>query len=668
MLLKTCLFLLLLFCFFLHQNLASSHGFLFNGFLGTNLTLQGLATITPTGLLMLTNATKQVTGRAFHPSKFSFRNPSNGHIFSFSTTFAFGVVSVDPQLSGHGIFFVISPTEDFSCATGSQYLGLFNLSNNGSPSNHLFAVELDTILNPEFLDVNDNHVGIDIDGLRSFNSSPAGYYSDDDQLSFRNLTLRSGRMMQVWVDYDGEETRLDVTLAPVPMVKPRKPLLSSKIDLAGVLMDSMFVGFTSTNGPFLTSHYVLGWSFNVNGTAKALDYSLLPPLPAARSSSGRWKLFYILLPLASAMFAVMAIAGALLINWRKAKYAEELEEWEIDYSPHRFSYKELHRATGGFREAELLGIGGFGRVYKGVLPSSKSEIAVKRVLSSPESRQGMREFVAEVVSLGRLCHRNLVPLLGYCRRKGELLLVYRYMRNSSLDRLLHDSGKPVLGWAARMKIIKGVAAALLYLHQDWDQVVVHRDVKASNVLLDEEFNARLGDFGLARLYDHGSDLKSSRVVGTMGYLAPELARTGKSSTATDVFAFGTFVLEVVCGRRPVISGEEEQVVLVDWVVENWRKGAIAETRDTRMGEEDELEEVELVLKIGLLCSHPLPAARPSMRQTVRYLEKEEPMPELSPANMSFSVFALLHNDGFDDYLMPFPSPATASSVTSSSIE
>ncbi|KAG6518255.1 hypothetical protein ZIOFF_021659 [Zingiber officinale] len=170
-------------------------------------------------------------------------------------------------------------------------------------------------------------------------------------------------------------------------------------------------------------------------------------------------------------------------------------------------------------------------------------------------------------------------------------------------------------------IIKGVAAGLLYLHQDWEQVVIHRDIKASNVLLDEEFNARLGDFGLARLYDHGADLTSTNVVGTMGYLAPELARTGKPSTAADVFAFGTFVLEVVCGRRPVSSSTEEQVVLVDWVVENWRTGSITSTRDARMGvEEYEAEEVELALKVGLLCSHPLPAARPSIRQTMRYLE------------------------------------------------
>ncbi|XP_074565395.1 L-type lectin-domain containing receptor kinase SIT2-like [Curcuma longa] len=662
MLLKTCLFLLLLFFFFLFQTIAaSSDGFLFNGFRGVNLTLEGLATITTTGLLMLTNTTKEIADHAFYPSKFNFKNPSDGSVFSFSTTFVFGIVSVDPNLSGHGIVFIISPTEDFSSAIGSQYLGLVNLSSNGESSNHLFAVELDTIQNPEFGDINDNHVGVDINGLRSRNSSHAGYYPDDGQ-PLNNLTLRSGQVMQVWVDYDGKERRVDVTLAPARMTKPKKPLLSTKIDLAGVLMDSMFVGFASATGPFLTSHYILGWSFSVNGTAQALDFSLLPSLPRTKSSD-RSKLFDVLLPLASAIFVLAAITVALLIVRRKMTYAEELEEWEMDYSSHRFSYKDLHRATRGFRDKELLGIGGFGRVYKGVLPSSRSEIAVKRV--SHESRQGMREFIAEVVSLGRLCHRNLVPLLGYCRRKRELLLVYDYMRNGSLDKFLHDSGKPALSWAARLKIIKGVAAGLLYLHQDWEQVVIHRDIKASNVLLDEEFNARLGDFGLARLYDHGADLTSTNVVGTMGYLAPELARTGKSSTATDVFAFGTFVLEVVCGRRPVSSSTEEQVVLVDWVVQNWRTGSITATRDARMGEEYEAEEVELALKVGLLCSHPLPAARPSMRQTMRYLEGEEPLPELSPTYMSFSVFALLHNDGFDDYLMSFPSTATASGSATS---
>jgi len=163
-------------------------------------------------------------------------------------------------------------------------------------------------------------------------------------------------------------------------------------------------------------------------------------------------------------------------------------------------------------------------VYKGVLSASGQEIAVKMV--SHGSRQGVREFVAEVVSIGRLRHRNLVQLLGYCRREGELLLVYDYMENGSLDRYLHDQHAPTLSWHERYRIIRGVATGLLYLHEDWEQVVIHRDVKPSNVLLDAGMNARLGDFGLARLYDHGTVPQSTRVVGTIGYLAPELMRMG----------------------------------------------------------------------------------------------------------------------------------------------
>jgi serine/threonine protein kinase len=145
----------------------------------------------------------------------------------------------------------------------------------------------------------------------------------------------------------------------------------------------------------------------------------------------------------------------------------------------------------------------------------------------------MKEFVAEVVSLGRLRHRNVMHLLGYCRRKGELLLVYEYMPNGSLDKHLHDHDNPNLDWGQRFKIIKGVASGLLYLHEDWEKVVVHRDVKASNVLLDAEMNSRLGDFGLARLYDHGTDPNTTHVVG---YLAPELGHRGKATPCTDVWA------------------------------------------------------------------------------------------------------------------------------------
>ncbi|KAK9168364.1 hypothetical protein Syun_000504 [Stephania yunnanensis] len=306
---------------------------------------------------------------------------------------------------------------------------------------------------------------------------------------------------------------------------------------------------------------------------------------------------------------------------KRKRYEEIREDWEKEYGPQRFSYKDLYKATEGFKDKALLGSGGFGNVYRGTLLKSKVEVAIKRV--SHESTQGTKEFVAEIASLGKLRHRNMVPLQGYCRRSGELLLVYDYMSNGSLDKYLFTNERLKLSWTQRCKILQGVASALVYLHEEWEQVVLHRDVKASNVLLDADFNGRLGDFGLARLYDHGEIPQSTHVVGTLGYLAPELTRTGKATTMTDVFAFGAFMLEVACGRRPVVQQElPEKMILVDWVHDCWRKGSILETSDPSLGDDYVMEHMELVLKLGLLCSHLSPDARPSMRHVLHCLEGE----------------------------------------------
>jgi serine/threonine protein kinase len=186
-----------------------------------------------------------------------------------------------------------------------------------------------------------------------------------------------------------------------------------------------------------------------------------------------------------------------------------------------------------------------------------------------------------------------------------------------------------LDWSRRFHIIKGVAAGLLYLHEDWEQVVIHRDIKASNVLLDGEMNGRLGDFGLARLYDHGTDPQTTHVVGTMGYIAPELARMGKASTLTDVFAFGVFLLEVTCGRRPIVQKEFQEcpVLLADLVLQQWRDGSLADMVDERLQNNYNFDEACLALKLGLLCSHQLPCTRPCMRQVVQYLDGNAPFPD-----------------------------------------
>jgi serine/threonine protein kinase len=597
--------------------------------------------IASTGLLEVTNKTAQLKGHAVYPTPLRFRRSPGGPVRFFSTSFVFGIILPSSNLSGHGMFFFVG-RDNFSAALPSQYLGLLNNLNNGNAANHVFGVELDTIQNTEFRDPNDNHVGIDVNSLDSVNVSHAGYYDDE----FHDLLLISGKPMQVWVDYDGETAQINVFLAPLKMAKPCRPLVSATHNLSDVLLEPAYVGFSSSTGTVRSLHYVLGWSFAMDGPAPAINIGSLPKLPNF-GPNPRSKVLDVVLPITTAAFVLTVVVIVIsLVRWR-LKYAEIREDWEVEFGPHRFSYKDLFRATEGFKTKMLLGTGGFGRVYRGVLPKSKLDVAVKRV--SHESRQGIKE----VVSIGRLRHRNLVQLVGYCRRKGELLLVYDYMPNGSLEKYLYGGHETHLDWAQRFRIVKGVASGLLYIHEDWEQVVIHRDVKASNVLLDGEMNARLVDFGLARLYDHGADLQTTHVVGTMECIAPELARTGKASPLTDVFAFGAFVLEVVCGRRPVeYSMPDNRLMLVDRVLDHWHKEVLLEMVDQRIQGKYVPDEALLALKLGLLCSHPLPGVRPSMRQIMQYLDGDDiAVPELTPSHLSFSMLALMQSEGFDSVVL-----------------
>lgn len=572
---------------------------------------------------------------------------------SFSATFVFAILSVYTDLSAHGMAFIVARDRNFSAALAGQYLGLTDIKNNRNHSNHFFAVELDTIQNNELNDVNANHVGANINGLISLQSHPAGYYDDNDG-SFRNLTLISREAMQVWVDYDDKIAEITVTMAPLTMGRPVKPLFTGTYNLTTVVTDVAYVGFSSATGTINTRHYVLGWSFAMNGPAPVIDVAKLPKLPRV-GPKPRSKVLEIVLPIATGTFVLAVGTIVILLLCRHRRYAEVREDWELEFGPHRFSYKDLFHATQGFEDKHLLGIGGFGRVYKGILAESKMEIAVKKV--SHDSKQGIKEFVAEVVSIGRLQHHNLAPLLGYCRRRDELFLVYEYMPNGSVDKYLHSrEDKLKLNWAQRWAIIKGIASCLVYLHEEWEKVVIHRDIKASNVLLDSDMNGRLGDFGLARLYDHGTDPHTTRVVGTMGYLAPELGHTSKATPLTDVFAFGIFILEVTCGQRPITpSSRDSQIILVDWILEQWNNGSLPDTVDKRLESNYNVDEACLALKLGMLCSHPFANARPTMRQVMQYLHGEMPLPEMTPTDLSFQMMAIMQNEGFDEFNMAYRS-------------
>ncbi|EEF30839.1 L-type lectin-domain containing receptor kinase V.9 [Ricinus communis] len=575
--------------------------------------------------------------QVYYKVPFQFKNSTTSPVISFSTTFIFAVVTKDPEFSGHGLAFAISPSDGIPEAFPNQYLGLFNATNNGKGSNHIVAVELDTDQDFQFDDIDNNHLGIDINGLVSIKSASAGYYTND-RGRFRELDIKSGTAMQVWVEYNSKHQQFNVTIHPISIPKPELPLLSLTRDLSPYFFEFMHVGFSSASGS-KSSHYILGWSFKINGQADEINLSHLPDIPGITVGKGDddddddddggysklQKMLVVILSLVGGMFLLILIFGALMIS-RRRKFIQVLEDWEVLYGPYRFTYKDLFIATKGFRDKELLGKGGFGRVYRGTLAFSNVQIAVKRI--SHDSSQGMREFIAEIATIGRLRHPNLVRLLGYCRRRNELFLIYDYMPNGSLDKFLYRLPNSTLNWKQRFKIIKDVASALFYLHQQWVQVIIHRDIKPGNVLIDHDMNARLGDFGLAKLCDHGNDPQTSHVAGTPGYIDPEIVQSGKSNTCTDIYAFGVFMLEVACGRKPVEPRTSpDKVMLIEWVMNCWEKGAILETADFRLGNEYVIHEVELVLKLGLLCSHPVAAARPTMSSVVQLLDGAARLPD-----------------------------------------
>ncbi|KAK8949854.1 L-type lectin-domain containing receptor kinase S.4 [Platanthera guangdongensis] len=630
--------------------LSQNDEFQFAGFKSGNITLGGVAEADNTGILRLTNETLRLIGHAFYPVPIRFKKPADGSPFSFSTAFAFAIIPEYPKLGGHGLAFAITNSSSLPGALPSQYLGLLNDKNMGNASDHLFAVEFDTVQDFEFGDINDNHVGVNLNNLASNKSVPAP------------VNLKSGETIQAWIDYDSARKVLDVWL-DTSSAKPAHPILSYAVDLSPIFLDEMYVGFSASTGLLASSHYLFGWNFKMNGAAKSLDLSSLPSLPKQKKKN------YALLiaaPASALLFLIAALIAAGYLFY-KIKTADVIETWELVTGPHRFNYKELKHATKGFREKELLGQGGFGKVYRGVLPGTKEQVAVKRV--SHESKQGLHEFVAEIASIGRLRHRNLVRMQGWCRRRADLLLVYEYMPNGSLDKYLfgRDPFSPMLTWPIRFGIIRGVAAALLYLHEEWEHVVLHRDVKASNVLLDGELNGRLGDFGLAKLYERGANPSTTRVVGTLGYIAPELSRTGKATPATDVFAFGALVLEVVCGRRPIeTKSAPDELVLVDWVWEKWTAGRWREAVDPRLSGVFDGREAEVAFRVGLMCSHPVPASRPSMRAVAKFLGDGFSAEALELPSSPPTTGGGSHEVGFEDFVHSYPSSSFEKASWSSS--
>lgn len=575
------------------------------------------------------------SGRASYSHPVPLWDEATGEVTSFTTRFSFvikfnysGKAKYAP--SDGLAFFLSSYPSEMPPFDGGGLLGLFTNSTcmNSSAAAPIVAVEFDTYQNE--WDQSSDHIGIDVNSINSTAVKPL------PSLSLSSVT----EPMVASVSYNNSTRMLAVMLQMAPQDGGKRYELNSTVDLKSLLPAQVAIGFSAASGWSEERHQVLTWSFNSTLVAsEERRENATRGRPAAAVLAG--------VVVASVVVVGASICLFVMIRRRRISRRRTREEYEMGGSddfdmndefeqgtgPRRFLYSQLATATNDFSEDGKLGEGGFGSVYRGVLSEPAGvHVAVKRI--SKTSKQGRKEYASEVSIISRLRHRNLVQLVGWCHGRGDFLLVYELVPNGSLDAHLYGGGA-TLPWPTRYEIALGLGSALLYLHSGYEKCVVHRDIKPSNIMLDSAFAAKLGDFGLAKLVDHGDASQTTAVLaGTMGYMDPEYAASGKASTASDVYSFGIVLLEMCCGRRPVLLQEQSiRSRLLEWVWDLHGRGAILEAADERLrGGELELDakQVECVMVVGLWCAHPDRGVRPSIKQALAALQFEAPLPALPP--------------------------------------
>ncbi|KAG0617000.1 hypothetical protein M758_5G157700 [Ceratodon purpureus] len=647
-------------------------------------------------------------GRLLYKDRVRMKDSSSGAVASFNTTFTFQItglnywVNADGFLHGDGMAFTFTRNSNFTDESTGGSLCLIREENNGMASNRLFAVEFDTFQNAPYNDTSNNHVGVDINSM----ASTWSYNLCGGTL--RNCTyLCNGGYFTAWIDYDSGSQKLQVFLANgssynnVP--KPTTPIINASlpslaVPLADLVDDYMYVGFSASTGAMSEVHQIQSWKFATSGMPEAIAVPPPDPLPNPTPKSATGRTVGIIVGVV--VGAILALLGLCfcIARYRIRRSPAQQDKFSLvdqNLVPRAFTHRELCKATKNFSKSELLGSGGFGAVYKGTLPSG-ALVAVKRMRH--ESKHGEESFQAEAASLSQIRHRNLVQLRGWCQEEEQLFLVYDYMSNGSLDEwLYHRKELATFPLTLRHSVLSGVAAALSYLHEECAQCVLHRDIKSSNVLLNGELNAYLGDFGLARLIDHRKMEKTTMMAGTLGYMAPEMPHTGKATKESDVYSFGVLILEVMCGTRPLDMTviERGEGVLVDRVWRAHEAGYILRIADSRLGtfplnsnahpksipfgeldneshilmhapDAAAMEDMKLItnlLHLGLLCCNPNPEDRPPTRLVAQLLQSSENMEMSMPPLPVCKPHAHYSKPGFS-HLAMIPSTDITSSLSS----
>ena len=562
-------------------------------------------------------------GRVTHPEQINLRDNNSNEPRDFTTNFSF-VVSSNKSVYADGLaFFLASPnlpsTKSIQLRGGSLGVGLTDGYQELSMTGYQFlAVEFDTFTNP--WDPVGAHVGININNMNS------------KVLEKWWIDITHRKVCNCGIVYDSRNKILNVSYTGYKFrdgkVRKITQHLSYPIDIRQQLPDSVIVGISAATGKYFEEHTLLSWSFSATPPSKddpekARKSVIIKLLEGIGIGAG---LFFILLGLVRISLGMMS-KGKEIDHTSEATSDRKLDdELQMSTGPKKISYHELATATNNFDETNKLGQGGFGGVYKGYFKDSNTYAAIKRI--SANSKQGVKQYKAEVTIISQLRHRNLVKLTGWCHKKNDFLLIYEYMENGSLDSHLFR-GESLLSWQVRYNIALGLASALLYLQEEWEKCVLHRDIKSSNIMLDSNFNPKLGDFGLARLVDHDKGSETTEVAGTMGYLAPEYMNTGHARKESEIFSFGVVVLEIATGRKAIHHKHMEgEISVVEWVWQLYQLRNLLAAADANLRGEFDVQQMECLLVVGLWCANPDSASRPAIRQVINVLNSEASLPIL----------------------------------------
>ena len=568
---------------------------------------------------------KDQAGRALYSSPIRLLDPHTKTPASFETTFAFQVNNASHLSSdstghgGSGLTFIIVPDE-FTVGRHGPWLAMLN--DACEDDYKAVAVEFDTHRSPGFGDPNDNHVGINLGSIvstRTINVSDFG------------IVLNDCLVHQAWITYDGPRRWMDIRLGSKHEDYPSKPIFSEQLDLSPFLNEYMFVGFSASTGNLTQIHNVLSWNF----TSTSQAFLRIPSTETCESKisveggSGTGKAraeppgsFLIFVAVVALILAVLL---SLFLNSKRKRdkshnlsilLSEKKERLRPPNKPRRFTIAEISSATRCFSELDILGNDSKGVYYRGKL-SNGCQVAVKRFSAQFLNSQGLdrRRMMKEIGSISRIRHPNMLPIRGWCQDNRQVMVVYDFFTNGSLDKWLFGVG--VLPWTRRFKVVKDVAEALCFLHS---KQLAHKNMKTTSVFLDVSFRAVLGDFGFVLSGNDSKQFESA------------------VSQKADVFEFGVFVLEVIAGRKRLDSEmDQKERDLLDFA---WRMHEIDEkvkVVDGRMGTVINSKQAIRVFEIGLLCTLNEAKGRPRMEEVVEFLTTEGPIPEL-PQSRPIALF------------------------------